>query len=144
MGEADEPSVTGDDEAGIVEALRPYLQLASSVTVARALEFAQLFMSQQGPQQAPVAASTVTGSDDVRAVARDEVSLALRRGHFVKDDELATLRREIERLEKDMAALRGQVADLSAQGATMPSGKGASGKKAKGAKPKEGGKHRGE
>ena len=125
------------DDAGIIEALRPYLQLASGVTVARAIEFAQLFLAQTMPQEQappPERSAPTPPTGDVRDAARDEVSLALRRGDFVREDELSTMRREIERLEREVSDLRVQVAALGARTSGQVSAKPAKGAKGKGAK----------
>ena len=101
--------------------VRPYIQLASGLlgmSAAKAAEFAQGMWTQGGDVvDDGVQAATEAGGqiaallspDQIRAIVREEVDKASRRLGFAREDELASLRREVTRLEQ-------QVADLTSQG----------------------------
>lgn len=101
--------------------VRPYIQLASGLlgmSAAKAAEFAQGMWTQGGDVvDDGVQAATEAGGqiaallspEQIRAIVREEVDKASRRLGFAREDELASLRREVTRLEQ-------QVTDLTAQG----------------------------
>jgi polyhydroxyalkanoate synthesis regulator phasin len=102
-------------------AVRPYLQLASGIlgmSAAKAAEMAQGLWTQGGDvvgdavgQGIQVAADTgeqvaaLMSPDQVRALVREEVDRVVRRLGFAREDEVASLRREVGRLEQQVAAL---------------------------------------
>ncbi|MFZ9988210.1 MAG: hypothetical protein ACO3HV_10705, partial [Candidatus Nanopelagicales bacterium] len=103
-----------DPMAGV----RPYIQLASGlleVSAAKAAELAQGLWS-QGSETAGDAVSGAVGTamdqggqiaallspDQIRDVVRDEVDRVVRRLGFARADELASLRREVGRLEQQV------------------------------------------
>lgn len=99
--------------------VRPYIQLASGLlgmSAAKAAEFAQGMWTQGGDvvddsMQAATEAggqiAALLSPDQIRAIVREEVDKAARRLGFARDDEVASVRREVTRLEQ-------QVADLGA------------------------------
>ena len=107
-----------DPMAGV----RPYLQLASGIlgmSAAKAAELAQGLWTQGGEavgdavdQGMQAASSTgeqvaaLLSPDQVRALVREEVDRVVRRLGFAREDELSSLRREVGRLEQQVAALR--------------------------------------
>lgn len=107
-----------DPMAGV----RPYLQLASGIlgmSAAKAAELAQGLWTQGGEavgdavdQGMQAASSTgeqvaaLLSPDQVRALVREEVDRVVRRLGFAREDELSSLRREVSRLEQQVAALR--------------------------------------
>lgn len=109
-------------------AVRPYLQLASGIlgmSAAKAAEMAQGLWSQGGDavsdavdQGMQAASSTgeqmaaLLSPDQVRALVREEVDRVVRRLGFARDDEVASLRREVGRLEQQVSALSDQVVSL--------------------------------
>lgn len=102
-------------------AVRPYLQLASGIlgmSAAKAAEMAQGLWTQGGDvvgdavdQGMQVASTTgeqvaaLLSPDQVRALVREEVDRVVRRLGFAREDELASLRREVGRLEQQVTAL---------------------------------------
>jgi hypothetical protein len=102
--------------------VRPYLQLASGIlgmSAAKAAELAQGIWTQGGDAVSDVVdqgvqAATSTGEqvaallspDQVRALVREEVDRVVRRLGFAREDELASLRREVGRLEQQVESLR--------------------------------------
>lgn len=107
-----------DPMAGV----RPYLQLASGIlgmSAAKAAELAQGLWTQGGEavgdavdQGMQAASSTgeqvaaLLSPDQVRALVREEVDRVVRRLGFAREDELSSLRREVSRLEQQVATLR--------------------------------------
>lgn len=115
-----------DPMAGV----RPYLQLASGIlgmSAAKAAELAQGLWTQGGEAVGDVVdqgmqAASSTGEqvaallspDQVRALVREEVDRVVRRLGFAREDELSSLRREVSRLEQQVAALRTELEERSA------------------------------
>lgn len=105
--------------------VRPYLQLASGIlgmSAAKAAELAQGIWTQGGDAVSDavdqgVAAASTTGEqvaallspDQIRALVREEVDRVVRRLGFAREDELASLRREVGRLEQQVESLRAQL-----------------------------------
>ena len=116
-----------DPMAGV----RPYLQLASGIlgmSAAKAAELAQGLWTQGGEavgdavdQGMQAASSTgeqvaaLLSPDQVRALVREEVDRVVRRLGFAREDELSSLRREVGRLEQQVAALRAELEDRAAK-----------------------------
>lgn len=105
--------------------VRPYLQLASGLlgmSAAKAAELAQGLWTQGGEtvsdamdtaveQGGQVAA--LVSPDQVRAMVREEVDRVVRRLGFAREDEVASLRREVSRLEQQVAALESHLQDVA-------------------------------
>lgn len=135
-----------DPMAGI----RPYLQLASGIlgmSAAKAAEMAQGLWTQGGEvvgdavqdvagtaagQGAQVAA--LLSPEQVRGLVREEVDRLVRRLGFAREDELASLRREVGRLEQQVAALEGRLHDVPVAQPDPGKKHGGKGGKKKGAK----------
>lgn len=116
-----------DPMAGV----RPYLQLASGIlgmSAAKAAELAQGLWTQGGEavgdavdQGMQAASSTgeqvaaLLSPDQVRALVREEVDRVVRRLGFAREDELSSLRREVGRLEQQVAALRAELEERVAK-----------------------------
>ena len=116
-----------DPMAGV----RPYLQLASGIlgmSAAKAAELAQGLWTQGGEavgdavdQGMQAASSTgeqvaaLLSPDQVRALVREEVDRVVRRLGFAREDELSSLRREVGRLEQQVAALRTELEERVAK-----------------------------
>ena len=116
-----------DPMAGV----RPYLQLASGIlgmSAAKAAELAQGLWTQGGEavgdavdQGMQAASSTgeqvaaLLSPDQVRALVREEVDRVVRRLGFAREDELSSLRREVGRLEQQVAALRTELEERAAK-----------------------------
>ena len=114
-------------------AVRPYLQLASGLlgmSAAKAAEMAQGLWTQGGDvvgdavdQGMQVASTTgeqvaaLLSPDQVRALVREEVDRVVRRLGFAREDELASLRREVGRLEQQVAALSASLEERKAKDA---------------------------
>jgi polyhydroxyalkanoate synthesis regulator phasin len=81
---------------------------------------------QQGGQVA-----ALLSPDQVRGIVSDEVDRIVRRLGFARADELASLRREVSRLEMQVAGLEEHIATL---GATAKANGKKDGKKSKGKK----------
>lgn len=110
------------------EDLKGYLTMATGiteVTAARALDIARALMAQAGEAAPPPPAGVqdlaedliATGRDNREAVAamvRSEVDRAVHRMGFVREDELATVRRHMERLELDLAQAQADLAQAQA------------------------------
>lgn len=110
--------------------VRPYLQLASGIlgmSAAKAAELAQGIWTQGGDAVSDavdqgMAAASSTGEqvaallspDQVRALVREEVDRVVRRLGFAREDELASLRREVGRLEQQVEGLRAQLDEQAA------------------------------
>jgi len=110
--------------------VRPYLQLASGIlgmSAAKAAELAQGIWTQGGDAVSDavdqgVAAASTTGEqvaallspDQIRALVREEVDRVVRRLGFAREDELASLRREVGRLEQQVESLRAQLDEQAA------------------------------
>lgn len=102
-------------------AVRPYLDMAAGilgVSAAKAAELAQGLWAQGGDVvDTGVRTASETGgsvaallsADQVRTLAREEVDRAVRRLGFAREDELASLRREVSRLEQQVESLRERV-----------------------------------
>lgn len=126
----------------VLEALRGYVQLATGlteVTVTKAREVASALLSQglevtgavPGKDQAASAATAAAGqvaklADDLVetseqnrellvGLVRTEVDRAAGRMGFVREEELAAVRRHVSRLESSLAEVRAQVGASSAQ-----------------------------
>ncbi len=135
--------------AGVLDALRGYVQLASGlteVTVTKAREAAASLLSQgldlervpdvPGKDAAKVAATQVQGMADelletskanrelLVGLVRTEVDRAAGRMGFVREEELAAVRRHVSRLETQLADVRSTIGGLSsvASAATPPAG----------------------
>lgn len=133
-----------DPMAGV----RPYLQLASGIlgmSAAKAAELAQGLWTQGGEavgdavdQGVQAASSTgeqvaaLLSPDQVRALVREEVDRVVRRLGFAREDELSSLRREVSRLEQQVAALRTELQERAAKAAKKEGHDKAKGDKAKG------------
>jgi polyhydroxyalkanoate synthesis regulator phasin len=131
--------VGGSEETGVLDALRGYVQLATGlteVTLAKAREAAAALLSQglnleQVPDvpgkdtavdAAKVAATQVQGLADelleqskanrelLTGMVRTEVDRAAGRLGFVREEELAAVRRHVARLETQLAEIRAQLA----------------------------------
>lgn len=147
--------MTEQPEDDPMASVRPYLQLASGIlgmSAAKAAELAQGLWTQgdavsetvgdvmdsameQGGQVA-----ALLSPDQVRALVREEVDRMVRRLGFAREDEVSSLRREVSRLEQQVAALDERLDDL-ADTTAMESGsakkhEGKSGKKHTGKKDK--------
>lgn len=135
-----------DPMAGV----RPYLQLASGIlgmSAAKAAELAQGLWTQGGEavgdavdQGMQAASSTgeqvaaLLSPDQVRALVREEVDRVVRRLGFAREDELSSLRREVGRLEQQVAALGTELQARAAKGVKKERHDKAKGDKAKGHK----------
>lgn len=133
-------------------AVRPYIEMAAGVlgiSAAKAAEMAQGLWSQGGDvvdsgvrtvTQTGEQVSALLSPEQVRQLVRDEVERVVRRLGFAREDEVASLRREVGRLEKQVTSLGARLDGLAAQ-VTSKGGKrnGAKGKggKDKGAKGKK-------
>lgn len=105
-----------------IDDLRPYLQLLATLTEATVAKAA-------GAAQGVVSQGATTGSEATRrweqmseagldpdalaALVRDEVDRVARRLGFVREDELAVLRRQVERLEEELEQARQDAAAAS-------------------------------
>jgi polyhydroxyalkanoate synthesis regulator phasin len=104
------------------EEMRGYVQLASGlteVTTARAKELAQSLLGQGKAVVPPDVVGQVQGLADelvetsrtnrelLVGLVRTEVDRAVGRMGFVREDELAALRRHVQRLESELADLQG-------------------------------------
>ncbi|MFM9050417.1 MAG: hypothetical protein ACKOMX_10310 [Actinomycetota bacterium] len=117
------PEDSRQDDAALLDALRPYLALLSGlieVSAGKAAGLAQSVMTQGAATGAEagqrVVAITSAGLDPEQfaATVREEVDRAVRRLGFVRADELTSLRRQIERLETEVEGLRARADALSA------------------------------
>ena len=127
-----------DPMAGV----RPYLQLASGLlgmSAAKAAELAQGLWTQgeeamgdvvdQGVQAASSTGEQVAAllsPDQVRSLVGEEVDRVVRRLGFAREDEVASLRREVGRLEQQVAALSAELQARSIKGKKHADGKGKS------------------
>lgn len=118
------------DDRALLDALKPYLALASGlmeVSAGKAAEFAQSIVTQGAATGATAVdrVQEVAGlgidPDQFAALVRDEVDRVARRVGFVRADEIASLRRQVERLEVEVAGLR---ADAETKGRKAPKGDG--------------------
>jgi len=110
-----------DPMAGV----RPYIQLASGLlemSAAKAAELAQGIWTQGGDAVGDVVGTAVDqggqvaavlSPDQVRGLVRDEVDRMVKRLGFAREDEMASLRREVSRLEQQVAALEAHIARLA-------------------------------
>ena len=98
------------------------------MSAAKAAELAQGLWTQGGEavgdavdQGMQAASSTgeqvaaLLSPDQVRALVREEVDRVVRRLGFAREDELSSLRREVGRLEQQVAALRAELEDRVAK-----------------------------
>lgn len=117
------PEDSRQDDAALLDALRPYLALLSGIIEAsagKAAGLAQSVMTQgvatgaEASQRVVAITSAGLDPEQFAAAVRDEVDRAVRRLGFVRADELTSLRRQIQRLEGEVDQLRAQVADLGA------------------------------
>ncbi len=127
--------MTQPDEDDPMAVVRPYLAMASGIlgiSAAKAAEMAQGLWTQSGDVvDGGMRTATETGeqvaallsAEQVRALVRDEVERMVRRLGFARDDEVASLRREVGRLEQQVAALGADLDAMVAQAATVTSGK---------------------
>jgi polyhydroxyalkanoate synthesis regulator phasin len=145
---------TGDDP---LAALKPYVQIASGlmgISAAKAAEFAQGFLNSGGGSadedradeelMDEVLMDEVPGlsADQVRAIVREEVDRVARRMGFVREDELASMRRELDRLARQVADMSVEVADVAAAARVVDERpKTAKSKKTSGSKSKHKHKH---
>lgn len=113
--------------------VRPYLQLASGIlgmSAAKAADLAQGLWTQGGEavgdavdQGMQAASSTgeqmaaLLSPDQVRAMVREEVDRVVRRLGFAREDELSSLRREVSRLEQQVASLRTELEERASKSA---------------------------
>lgn len=121
--------------------VRPYLQLASGIlgmSAAKAAELAQGIWTQGGDVVGDavdqgMAAASSTGEqvaallspDQVRSLVREEVDRVVRRLGFAREDEVASLRREVGRLEQQVAGLTAALEERATKdhGQDHPKGK---------------------
>jgi polyhydroxyalkanoate synthesis regulator phasin len=128
-------------------AVRPYVDMAAGVlgiSAAKAAELAQGLWAQGGDVvdtgvrtavQTGDQVSALLSPDQVRGLVREEVDRVVRRLGFAREDELASLRREVGRLEQQVSDLAGQIASMGKKsGGKKSSGKKSSGKKSSGKK----------
>ena len=81
-------------------------------------------------------------ADQVRAIVREEVDRVARRMGFVREDELASMRRELDRLARQVADMSVEVADVAAAARVVDERpKTAKSKKTSGSKSKHKHKH---
>ncbi len=155
QGDPADHGVPADDPMASV---RPYLALASGilgVSAAKAAELAQGLWTQGGEVLGDTVGDTVkdwTGvdqggqvaaliaPDQIRGLVREEVDRIVRRLGFAREDEVASLRREVGRLEQQVGALDERLRGMSdAQGGKESgqkhTGKEHNGKKRNGKKP---------
>ena len=118
------PEDPRQDDAALLDALRPYLALLSGIIEAsagKAAGLAQSVMTQGAATGAEasqrVVAITTAGFDPEQfsSAVRDEVDRAVRRLGFVRADEVTSLRRQVERLEAEVDDLRTQMASAGAE-----------------------------
>lgn len=131
-----------------LEALKPYLALASGfveMSAGKAAEIAQALLAQgaatgaEAQERMETLAALGLDPDQLTAIVRDEVDKVTRRIGFVRSDEIAALRRQVDRLEVELEQVRGEVGALAATVAKSANKK--SGKPAK--SEKKHGKHDG-
>jgi hypothetical protein len=133
---------------GVLDALRGYVQLATGlteVTLAKAREAAAALLSQgldldgvpdvPGKDAAKVAATQVQGlADDLlmtskqnrellTGLVRAEVDRTAGRLGFVREEELAAVRRHVSRLESQLAEIRTQISGGATPPAAAPAAK---------------------
>lgn len=105
-----------------IDDLRPYLQLLATLTeatVAKAAGAAQGVVSQGATTSSEATrrweqmSEAGLDPDALAAVVRDEVDRVARRLGFVREDELAVLRRQVERLEEELEQARQDAAAAS-------------------------------
>lgn len=114
----------------MIDALRSYLQLASGlaeVSAAKAKEAAAT-LAAQGPDSAPSPESLTNGlqniaedlveqsrtnTDIIVGIVKTEVDRAVGRMGFVREEELAAVRRHVQRLEAQLTSRSGQAADVA-------------------------------
>lgn len=157
QGDPADHGVPADDPMASV---RPYLALASGilgVSAAKAAELAQGLWTQGGDVVGGTFGDTVNdvvgtavdqggqvaallSPDQIRGVVREEVDRIVRRLGFAREDEVASLRREVGRLEQQVGALDERLRAMPAatrsegtSGGKKPGGK-HDGKKRKGKK----------
>ena len=105
-----------------IDDLRPYLQLLATLTeatVAKAAGAAQGVVSQgattssEATRRWEQVSEAGLDPDALAALVRDEVDRVARRIGFVREDELAVLRRQVERLEEELEQARQDAAAAS-------------------------------
>lgn len=120
----------------MIDALRSYLQLASGlaeVSAAKAKEAAAT-LAAQGPDSAPspdvltnglqnIAEDLVeqgrTNTDIIVGIVKTEVDRAVGRMGFVREEELAAVRRHVQRLEAQLTSQAADVAGTAVNAATV-------------------------
>lgn len=123
----------------MLDEVRGYMQLASGLTemtAARARELAATFLGQGKTVVPPDVVGQVQGLADelvetsrnnremLIGLVRSEVDRAVGRMGFVREDELAALRRHVQRLETQLAAMQsGSTADASTDGSAEATAK---------------------
>jgi polyhydroxyalkanoate synthesis regulator phasin len=113
-------SQSSDDDP--IAAVRPYVEMAAGIlgiSAAKAAELAQGWWTQGGDavdngvrtaMQTPGQVGALLSPDQVRGLVREEVERVVRRLGFAREDEVASLRREVGRLEQQVAALSDRIA----------------------------------
>ena len=121
---SDGPTNGGPMDNDPMASMRPYIQLASGIlgmSAAKAAEFASGMWTQgseavddsmQAATDAGGQIAALLSPDQIRAIVREEVDKAARRLGFARDDEVASLRREVTRLEHQVADLDGQLQQI--------------------------------
>lgn len=128
---SDDPMAADDPMASV----RPYIQLASGLlgmSAAKAAELAQgLWTQGQDAVGDAVGDAAEQGGqvvamlspDQVRGLVREEVERVMRRLGFAREDEVASLRREVGRLEQQVSALAGRLGEVQAAADSKKGGK---------------------
>ncbi len=120
----------------MIDALRSYFQLAAGlaeVSAAKAKEAAATLAS-QGPDTTPSSEALTNGlqniaedlveqsrtnTDIIVGIVKSEVDRAVGRMGFVREEELAAVRRHVRRLELELTSRSGQAADAALTAATV-------------------------
>lgn len=117
------------DDAALLDALKPYLALAAGfmeMSAGRAAgmaeaatQMAQSFIVQgaasgaEAKQRVEEIASAGIDPEQFTVLVRDEVDRIARRMGFVRADEIASLRRQVDRLEDEVEQMRAGLAALA-------------------------------
>ncbi len=120
----------------MIDALRSYFQLASGlaeVSAAKAKEAAAMLAS-QGPDKTPSSEALTNGlqniaedlveqsrtnTDIIVGIVKTEVDRVVGRMGFVREEELAAVRRHVQRLELELTSRSGEAADAALAAATV-------------------------